>query len=155
LSEALYCLTLSRSVLGTIVLGSPDWLFPAAMLAALLLAAVTLGYASINRVWTAKLGLLSLKLLGILLVIACLLNPLGTFTRVKPGENIVLLVADDSASLRIKAVDAAASRGEELQKLLLNKDADWQVRLGQDFDVRRYISSERVTPVEDFTALTY
>lgn len=141
--------------IGTVILGSPDWLGPAAILFALLLAAVILGYVPINRAWSAKLGLFSIKLLGILLVAACLLNPLGTFTRVKPGENIVLLVADNSASLHIMAEPSGATRGEQLKKLLLNKEAEWQVRLGQDFDLRRYIASERVTPVEDFTALSY
>ena len=140
---------------GTLIFGSQPWLVWAAAL--FLLGFVLVVWRSWNARtegaarWLAPL----FKLFGLLLLAICTLEPLWSGQRVSPGANLFLILADDSQSLTIKDPGAEETRGEQLKKLLVAEDAPWQVRLAQDFDLRRYVFDSRLQNVTDFTRLEF
>lgn len=91
----------------------------------------------------------SLKLVGFAILAICLLEPLIRGTRPTPGENIFVVMADQSQSLNIKDNDSNLTRGDKLLTLLKG-DLPWQVRLEQDFETRRYWIGTRMESVDEF-----
>src|SRR5213076_1945512 len=80
-----------------------------------------------------------LKLLGVLALAACLLEPLWSRERARPGANYFALLADNSQGMKIKDRGATRSRGENLLRLLTGDKPDWQPVLDEQFRVRRYL----------------
>jgi hypothetical protein len=94
-----------------------------------------------------------LKGVGILLLAVCLVDPHLTGTRPRPGSNLFLVVADNSASLTLSDRGSRQSRGQVLRERLAEK-SPWLARLGQDFDLRRYVFDSALHPVKTFDELT-
>ena len=94
-----------------------------------------------------------LKAAGVLLLALCLVDPLVTGTRPRPGSNLFLVVADNSASLTLSDRGSRQTRGEVLRQRLAEK-SPWLARLGQDFDLRRYAFDTALHPVKTFDELT-
>src|SRR4029453_8370431 len=80
-----------------------------------------------------------LKLLGIAAIAACLLEPLWTSQRARPGANFFAVVADNSQGMQIRDRGATRSRGEVLRDLLTSDKTTWQEKLDENFQVRRYV----------------
>ncbi|MDB5319596.1 MAG: putative rane protein [Phycisphaerales bacterium] len=124
-----------------LVWGAASWLPVAATVAALLFLLVVAGYwraSGASRGLRVAAG--SVKLLGILILAACLLEPLASGARARPGANQFVVLADNSRSMSLPVrPDASTSRtrGDEL-KSLLAPDAKWLEQLGRDFDLRQY-----------------
>ena len=97
----------------------------------------------------------ALKLLALLLLAICLLEPLWSAKRALPGANLFLVLADDSQSLTIQDPGTLASRGELIKRELTAEKSPWQSRLGQDFDVRNYTFNSQLHGVTDFSSLTF
>jgi len=147
---------MATGILSSIVLGDRDWLWPATIAVLISAAIVAAMYARANWPRARRLAAGSLKITGFALVLICLTEPLWSGTRVKPGENLFLLLADDSSSLQIADEGGSPTRGELLRKLLARTPAaDWQSRLERLFDVRRYAFGTRLETVEDFDALAF
>ncbi len=148
-------------MLASLVIGGREWVAPALALA--VLAALVVGW----RYSTALLDTRTRWMAGVCKVVAlsllclCLLEPLWSGQRARPGANLFAILADDSQSLTIRDPQAdggtAASvvRGDTLKKLLTNEEAPWQVRLAQDFDLRRYVFDARLQGVADFSRLEF
>jgi uncharacterized membrane protein len=105
-----------------------------------------------NRGW--RLAAATLKTLGILALAICLVEPLFSGSRPRPGANLMLLLADNSQSLAIHDPGAGRSRGEAAKARLTGETA-WRARLEQDFDVRRYMFDTRLRSVPDFESLAF
>lgn len=140
---------------GTLIFGSPSWM---AVMAVLLLLGIILVAWRYSRVpndvatrWLAPL----FKILGLLLLGFCLLEPLWSGQRARPGANLFVVLADDSQSLTIKDPGATMTRGEHLKRVVEAEDAAWQVRLAQDFDVRRYVFNSGLKNVNDFGGINF
>lgn len=136
-------------ICASIVLGNPNWVWPAVGAGAVFLAILLGAYGRSMQPVAWRAGLLLLKGTAILLLALCLVNPLLSRSRVKPGENIVILLADRSASMQIGS-GGGHSRGAEFQQLLTDPDSPWLTRLQQDFDVRRYTFGDSLKLVESF-----
>src|ERR1041385_7467735 len=103
--------------LATLTLSGLNWLWP---------VAGALGLALLLLFWsyrTAPAGkvrwlCLGLKLLGLAALAFCLLEPLWSGQRARPGANLIAIVADNSQSLQIKDRGEARSRGEGLLAIL-------------------------------------
>lgn len=95
------------------------------------------------------------KILAVVTILFCLLEPLRSGQRVRPGANLFLILADNSQSLTIKDPGANQTRGEQLKSVLNDENQSWQVRLGQDFEVRRYLFDSRLQNVNDFAGLAF
>ncbi len=141
-------------LIGALMWGSPTWLVPGCVIALVLLGLVVWSYARATIRLSPKLIAGSFKIVAVVALAACLLEPMFSGTRPRPGANLFVLVADDSRSMRIRDAEGEQTRGDRLQQALA-ADSDWQTRLATDFDLRRYAFDRRVHPVDDFTALSF
>src|SRR5262249_56271027 len=79
-----------------------------------------------------------LKAIGIAALILCLLEPLWSGQRARPGANLYAILADNSQSLKVRDNGQAQSRAGMLQTLLEPHNSDWQAALEDNFEVRRF-----------------
>ena len=122
-----------------------------------------MGLAAIALIWNyararasagVRIAAATLKAIGLLALVLCLLEPLLVGTRPRPGANSFVLLADNSQSLTIRAGEGEQTRGQWYQTTLA-KDAPWQARLGQDFDVRNYAFDSHLRSVDGFEMLAF
>ena len=141
---------------GTLVFGAAQWLGAAIATAGLMLLLLAWGY------WRAKgnlgvgLRLLcaGLKAVGVVILALCLLEPLFSGTRARPGANLFAVLVDNSQSMALKDRGADQTRGQQV-KALAAKEAAWPARLGQDFDVRQHSFDTQLRAMSDFAALAF
>src|SRR5436309_15971988 len=98
---------------------------------------------------------LGLKMLGFAALGCCLLEPLWSGQRARPGSNLFAIVADNSQGLQIKDRGEIRTRGEFLRTLLDSQHANWQQTLEQNFDLRRYFFDARLQATKDFSELIF
>src|SRR5712691_5311266 len=141
-------------LLATLLFSGRNWLWPAAagLGAALLLLVWSYRGSSRGAVGWVCLGL---KLLGVAALATCLLEPLWSGQRARPGANLMAIVADNSMGLQIKDRGETKDRGEVLRDLLDPQRASWQGALEENFDVRRYFFDARLQATKDFSELVF
>ena len=96
-----------------------------------------------------------LKLLGLAALLACLLEPLWSTQRARPGANFLAIVADNSQGLGIKDRGETKTRGAALTNLLAPQSGNWQDQLEKNFQVRRYLFDSRLQTTKDFSELAF
>lgn len=144
----------SSFILAEVIFGARQWLGTAIALAVIALAVLGWTYwQTSSRSWLKALCL-ALKAVAIVLLVACLVDPLYVGTRPKPGSNLFLVVADNSRSLQLTDRGATQSRGAALRASLDRKEG-WLTRLAQDFDVRKYTFDTQLQPTQDFSQLHF
>jgi uncharacterized membrane protein len=102
-----------------------------------------------------RIACLLLKTLAVAALAFCLLEPLQTRERPKPGANLFSLVADNSQGLTIRDAGATQARGEVLRSLLEPVPGAWQESLDTQFQTRRFLFDSRVQNVRDFSTLDF
>jgi uncharacterized membrane protein len=128
------------------------WFAAGALLFGLILSAWSYRAAPAGPVrWSC----FALKTLGIAALAFCLLEPLWSGQRARPGANLFALVADNSQSLQIKDPGQMRSRGEVLRELLDAQKADWQQTLEENFELRRHFFDARLQTTKDFSELAF
>jgi uncharacterized membrane protein len=136
-------------------ISAPNWLLPAALVAVAGLALIWWGYrGTILRPWQ-KFVFGFLKLVGIGALALCLIEPLWTGQRAKPGANFFVVLADNSQGMRIKDAEVALPRDQIMAGLLQQEASGWQQALDEFFQVRRYQFDARVQPTKDFAELKF
>jgi len=138
-----------------IVISGREWLLPAGgfLFAAVLLLVWTYLRAHTNRMLRTACAFL--KLLGLAALLACLLDPLWSSQRAKPGANFLAIVADNSQGMSIKDRGETKFRGQSLTNLLTHEPGNWQDKLENQFQVRRYFFDSRLQSTKDFSELTF
>src|ERR1041384_1359179 len=131
-----------------------NWFLPAAIIAAAVLLAMVWNYRG-SRGGAVRWLCVSLKALGIAALAFCLLEPLWTGQRTKPGANLFVIVADNSAGLQIKDRGEVKSRGEFLKTLLDPNSAEWQSALADNFELHRFTFDSRLNATHDFSELNF
>lgn len=140
-------------ILAEVTLGARHWLGGAVLLLVIALAVVIWSYRRGGlRSWVRGLAAV-LKGIGIVALAVCLVEPLFTGTRPRPGSNLFLVVADNSRSLQLSDSGNRQSRGQAMKEGLA-EESSWLTRLSQDFDVRRYVFDTNVRPAKTFAELT-
>ena len=140
------------TVVAQVSLGAEHWLPWAVLLSALALAGLAWSYwRSYTAGWVRAAAAL-LKAAAIVALAVCLVEPLFTGSRPRPGSNLFLVVADNSRSLQLADGGSRETRGASMQRRLKD-NATWLARLGQDFDVRRYAFDTSLRPVTSFADL--
>jgi uncharacterized membrane protein len=97
----------------------------------------------------------ALKTLGLCAIAFCLLEPLWSSQRAKPGANLFAVIADNSAGLQIKDRGETRTRGDFLRDLLNPQNARWLGTLEENFEVRRYFFDARLQTTRDFAELNF
>ena len=138
-----------------LIFGSQAFLTVVLVLLLITFAVVARSYLRISGDRSVRFVAPFFKILAMLAILLCLLEPLRSGQRVRPGANLFLILADNSQSLTIKDPGASQTRGEQLNSVLKDDSQSWQVRLGQDFEVRRYLFDSRLQSVADFSGLAF
>ena len=142
-------------MLGSLLIGGREWIAPAIALGVVAGLIVFFRYSTIIVDRRTRLLAAGLKGVALAALVFCLVEPLWSGQRARPGANLFAVLADNSQSLSIRDPDSTDSRATELKKLLTDEDAPWQVRLSQDFDVRRYLFDSRLQGVPDFGRIDF
>ncbi len=133
-------------------IGNHSWVIPAALL---IVAALFFIYRSYRRSTAHRaisLAAATLKTVGLLALAVCLIEPLYSGVRARPGENLFAILVDDSQSLNISDRPGAETLALLRQPLLSEENPGWQTRLGQDFELHRYLFDAALHSVQDFHA---
>ena len=140
-------------VIAEVTLGARHWLVGAALLSAVALVAVVTAYRRTGTQSSARVLATMLKVVAIVSLAVCLVEPLFTGTRPRPGSNLFLVVADNSRSLQLADSGSDQSRGQQMKESLAD-ESSWLTRLAQDFDVRRFLFDTTVRPAKSFAEVT-
>ncbi len=137
-----------------LVWGARDWAVFAAVAGATMAALLIWGYRRAPSTIATRLAAATLKAVGVAILVVCLLEPLFSGTRIRPGENSFVVLADNSQSMVLRDQGAERSRGQQLQAIL-QETAPWAAELRELFEVRRYAYDSQLRAVSDFTALAF
>jgi uncharacterized membrane protein len=138
----------------SLIWGSPQWMTAAFVIVGAALASILWSYARARTARSVKIAGATLKVVGVSALVICLLDPLMAGTRPRRGANAFVILADNSASLSIRDDHTTQSRGEWMRHIL-EQEAPWRTRLGQDFDVRGYAFDTHLRGIDGFEALTF
>ena len=141
-------------MLAALTFSGLNWLLPAAIIGVAALLVIAWSYAA-GANGAVRWVCAALKTLGIATLGFCLLEPLWTGQRAKPGANLFAIVADNSAGLQIKDAGEKQSRGELLKRLLNPETGKWQGTLADNFELRRFSFDSRLNAVRDFSELNF
>ncbi len=141
--------------LASLVISGREWWLPGALFMAVMLGLLLWNYWRAPVGGGVRLAGFGLKLLGVLSLAACLLDPLWSGQRAKPQANFLALLADNSQGMQIKDRGAAQSRGQQLRAELTSDNAQWLSELADNFQVRRYQFDSRLQATRDFTELAF
>ena len=139
----------------TVFISGREWLLPAIGFLVAALGILVWSYRRAGASAGVRAACLILKLVGLIALAACLLEPLWSGQRAKPGANFFVLLADNSQGMQIKDKDQVRSRGEFLRHTLTANDTAWQGKLEENFQVRRYLFDSRVQSTKDFGELLF
>lgn len=129
-------LVANHSLLAELVIGSRDWI-PTAVAAGAIIALLTLWSYRRSSMSPGTIALaILLKAAGVALLAICLIEPLFSGVRPRPGANLFVVLTDNSQSMTVQS--GSAVRGDALRSLL-DELSSWRTRLKQDFDVRDYM----------------
>jgi uncharacterized membrane protein len=138
----------------TLVLSHPHWLWLVGLTLVLAVALLVWSYRS-TPVGPIRWTCLLLKVLGLAALLTCLLEPLWSGQRARPGANLFAIVADNSQGLQIKDRGETRNRGEVLRDLLDPQKGAWQGKLEENFELRRYFFDARLQGSRDFSELVF
>lgn len=142
------------TVPATIAIPTSPWLWPAVAVPAVAVVLLVWSYRRAARTGLACRIAFGLKLVGLLALAACLIEPQWMGRRVKSGANLLVVAADNSSGMTIRG-RSTASRGEILQAALESGTSSWLASLSEDFDVRRYMFDSRLRRTQDFSELAF
>jgi uncharacterized membrane protein len=97
----------------------------------------------------------AIKLLGVTALLLCLLEPMLTGERAKPGANVLAVVADNSLSMTLQDRDGTEPRGEAMRRVLTGERNLWHTQLKENFEMRDYLADSRLQPSQDFRELSF
>lgn len=142
-------------ITATLLVSGRDWLLPALGLVGAALAVLAWMYWRTPAAGGVRLTCAGLKILGLLALAICLLEPLWTGQRARPGANQFVLLADNSQGMQMKDRGDTRTRGETLRELLRPGQSGWQDKLNASFQVRRYLFDARLQSTRDFAELGF
>lgn len=140
---------------GSVLISSREWLLPAAGFFLLACAILAWTYFRAPAGKSLRMSCAGLKLLGFGALVACLLEPMWSAQRARPGANFLAVVADNSQGMTIRDHGAMHTRGEGMANLLTDRPESWLAKVEQDFQVRRFYFDSRLQSTRDFSELAF
>lgn len=101
-----------------------------------------------------RTALVFLRTIAIVLVLFLALDPMLIAQRVRPGEQFVLLLFDDSQSMRIASAEGQ-TRGERLVERYRDAASEFEVILKRKHQVARYRVGVTATPLRELGDLRF
>ncbi len=141
--------------MATLLFSGSHWLLPGVGLFLVVLLVLAWSYRPTLLPTRHRAAAFILKGLGFAALIFCLLEPLWSGNRARPGANLFVILADNSQGMQILDRGELKARSEQLRALVTDDQADWQLKLNQDFEVRRYVFDTHARPTKDFAELTF
>jgi uncharacterized membrane protein len=142
-------------MVGSLLISGRAWLWPMAIFLALALGLIVWAYRRETANPAVRGACAGLKLLGLLTLAACVLEPLWSGQRARPGANLFVILADNSQGMQIKDRGATQSRADFLRGLLTANSAAWPVKLEENFQLRRYYFDSRLQSTRDFSEMSF
>jgi uncharacterized membrane protein len=141
-------------ILAAILISSREWLLPAIVFLLITSALLVWTYLRAPANKPVRTFCALLKILGIAALLMCLLEPLWSSQRAKPGSNYFAVVADNSEGMKIKDRGDTQTRGDSLTNLVSPK-SKWIAALENNFQARRYVFDSRLQSTKDFSELVF
>ena len=116
----------------SVYLAGKVWLIPTLLWLAVGVATVLWAYAQAPIDDKIRKACMGLKCIGLLLLLFCLLDPMATQERAKPGANRLALAVDNSEGLNLSDSGAKKSRAQILKQVLSIQGKSWQAKLDHD-----------------------
>ncbi len=142
-------------MIGALFLAGRDWLWPSAIAVVLAVIFVATSYLRTSAPPGLRLACAALKLLGFVALVACLLEPMWSRERAKPGANMVAVLADNSLSMKLHGRGEKETRGETLLRFVVGERNLWRPLLAENFEVRNYLVDSRLQATQDFRELAF
>jgi uncharacterized membrane protein len=139
----------------TITISMTPWVWPTVILASLAAGLLIWTYRRNPRTGTAERVAFVSKLLAILVLAVCLVEPLWSGRRAKTGANLFVVAADNSAGMTVQDPGANRSRGQILRDALDVTKTDWLAALADNFQLRQYTFDSRLHRTSDFSELNF
>ena len=139
----------------SVYLAGKSWLIPALLWMGVGAATVLWAYSRAPIESNIRKACIGLKFVGILLLLFCLLDPIATQKRAKPGANRLALVVDNSEGLNLSDSGESQSRAQILQKTIAPKSKNWQSKLAHDFELKRYTFDAQLKNVGNYNSLSF
>ena len=133
-------------IFATLLIGAPAaWIVPAAVLAMLVIILTIINYARASASSGVRMLAAVLKVAGVVLLALCVIEPLFSGVRPRPGANLFVLLSDNSQSMSVRT--GSRVRDDDLRHLLAEQSG-WRTRLQQDFDVRNYVFARELQQLD-------
>jgi uncharacterized membrane protein len=139
----------------TITIPISDWIWPAGVLLLATLILLAWSYRRGPATGPVPRIAFALKLLGVLALALCLIEPIWSGRRATSGANVVVVAADNSRGMSIRDDSTDQTRGEILRQTLQTGKDGWLAALGGTFQIRQYLFDSRLRRTPDFSDLTF
>ncbi len=146
---------MEASTFASVLISNRAWILPSVVLVVVLAALAAWNYRRApvaNRLRGLCLGL---KLVGILALAACLVEPMWTARRARRGANYFSVLVDNSRGMQLKDPGASETRGGQVQGLLEAGASSWLGTLEDQFQLRRYYFDSRLQASREFSELDF
>jgi len=142
-------------LLGSIIISPGLWIWLAGPALGTTLILLLWSYRRWPEVTVVHKIAFYLRLLGVLALILCLVEPLWSGKRAKSGANLFAVIADNSGGMNVRDRDMTLSRGEILQAALDADKSKWLGTLAGNFQLRQYLFDSRLRRTTDFSELAF
>jgi uncharacterized membrane protein len=130
-------------------------MWPAGAMGLVTLALLVRSYGSVTGMGGTRPLALGLKVVAIMILGLCLIEPLWSSRRAQSGANLFAVVADNSRGLTIRDRGESRTRGQILQEAIQRGKGGWLAKLAEDFQVRGYVFDSRLRRTMDFSELAF
>jgi len=142
-------------MLGSIIISHGLWIWLSVPVLGAALILLLWSYRRWPEVTVVHKIAFCLRLLGILALIFCIVEPLWSGKRAKTGANLFAVIADNSAGMNVKDLGTDRSRGDILRAALDANKTRWLGTLAGNFQLRQYLFDSRLRRTMDFSDLTF
>jgi uncharacterized membrane protein len=141
-------------MLAAVTISSSGWLWPAIVFVVCAVALLGWSYRGLPVRGPVRTICIALKMIGMAALAACLLNPMWTAQRARPGANSLAIIADNSQGMQIKDRGDQDTRAEQLKRAVAGQNK-WLQEAQQSFQIRRYFFDSRLQNTENYADLAF
>jgi uncharacterized membrane protein len=140
---------------GSIIVPAGPWVWLGVPVLAAVIVLLLWSYRRSLEIGAVHRIAFCLRLLGVLVLLLCLAEPLWSGRLVKSGENLFLVIADNSSGMNIRDKGMNQSRGEILKSVFNTDKSGWLSTLADNFQVRQYVFGSQLRRTTDFSELLF